>query len=1452
MELSIVDVLEPGRAEEIQSKIQYATLVKCYQNLTKSKVDLISRSGKTYIELLLAACSRDISFFNWTKISPSELHAKLYDAIRQKIAVGLIAVSKIPLKKISSEVFRAGRYFISDNVVKEICCDSSNIFEVKQVGNEMVVQFAASPVKENQKSEPAGASKMTDRKAIQLKHLFKTNPEVIAALRHTASYKNILQVFSYWLKYCGQFRTEFLTWLLEISKLNSPNDADLYETNLNGIFLNIIKKFLTPSGRTISQLTDHLCIDKPGFITKEKVLQLIMDDPLQMFIADSTKYLPTGQRYVELTKEGRSSLLPADFDLPENLRSRIFPLLTTRVVLNALQSVYKIVIKTIQVQKLMTKYGCFCKYLIEMVKAVKPKLDTESYKVHLQSLMKPLIMNTLDKRSSQGKHINAVLQEASLSGVADCSFVREVVEYYSHEFVFVGTNKLAFRENCAIEFNEEGDAHEENYDPVPKEVDPLSDLESPRVLHLLTKQPRFIDIFDVFMTVPEASRAVLANNSMSFFEWLISLSKRLMPHDAPIFEAHLQNVIQKEVVQLHSRQHCQMTIHHVHSQLCMQYAMLLSPNFLSWCLEQSKSPFTVHQSWIYLKNSIDKRRSSHEPESSNTVFQQRDVRKRTPSPEALLNVVYSCKHLCDVMKAIKEIPLEDVGYIIQNNSYWFDYIENNIRDRKNRLKLTNLIIEQAIFCLEERILKIHDLTSLLSKGVPNFISTETLEYILQQRRDIFALAGNVVADCHVGVVRQVEGDDVICSNEYEENLMRQVLLYFPSSGSCDISTLLGIICKEDSYLYKDSSSPNPDYMKCFFMMFPMLFYARGDVIVLTCMALDKRGKYRSGFHPTSTTENDVNDKKSEKQNIKSHKSRKRRSRPRRHRHGKDSKRKRRSISSDRRSLSHSDEDIEINTTNDVGVNGNDHSDKMFMYTDNLVVDEDCEELTMQNLIDALPACLLVDIATSLLLNNNGKSRAKEFLNEVLRMTVASEECRQILSSTKMFSIFREKTFDALKNSMKFDLLRGQGEHVQEVKLKQDFESGSRTLINKGGDKEDDSQVEEITSTTSRTPERAADTVEPTLSKISEANVIIDSPQNLVSDDEIIKLSHTEQASIDSDISPVSRESDRKISDDRSSLNDTEIPKMPNYSVTASDNYVKPKVRSHKRKRYSSASREGQLLEFFKNYLEINAGSCSTDLLISSAHRRFHDERFARSRLAFEAYVYDLAFQNHDLFIFSGSTCEFGVTKISRSGGTPSSSPQVAEPANLFFLKFIPEVCKECCSFLCIKPNKRSLLIEVCEAVNSRLHDHLGIFSDKEITAVVHCLVLVALIRNLRLFCFSVNEPVVYLRDHKESHTKPTSPQYKYRREVENILQNPTLTDAILLMADIVRTCRPTSQTLLRNMWQTRAPPTLRKVFGTGISFTLSLRKYGFVFPSSDEGKISVDEDVMSHIVRPIE
>lgn len=415
--------------------------------------------------------------------------------------------------------------------------------------------------------------------------------------------------------------------------------------------------------------------------------------------------------------------------------------------------------------------------------------------------------------------------------------------------------------------------------------------------------------------------------------------------------------------------------------------------------------------------------------------------------------------------------------------------------------------------------------------------------------------------------------------------------------------------------------------------------------------------------------------------------------------------------------------------------------------------------------------------------------------------------------------------------------------------------------------DDTSQVREVTST-SVSPIGHVEHEENVPNRLNANDIIKLSPRNTRADEEDDQfcISSTDNGAEDDSKSKSTAELEASHADDecgdlvvdsdysaagnadvvnsKPSVNATSeaSPYVPSYGSLSSGSNAYKYIQAAAPKRNDTAMKDRvqSIHAFIRECLNINAGSYATELLIADAYRRFRNERFARSRLAFEAYVFDYLATNSRSVSLAGTNCDVGVSKVTAK----CARNEKAEHALSTLWSILPDISPSCVEFLSSRANTRATIDNVTQHVTDRFSKALILFSETERPYAARCVILVCMIRNLKLFCFAVNEPVVYLRGHKEDAPPLKQPNPDIAEKISPFMQSGNVIEAMLLMESIIKKAKPATHKNVRELWQAEAPKSLVNVFGNGISFTLAMRKYSFLFPPAVGGEVSVNTDAL--------
>lgn len=943
--------------------------------------------------------------------------------LSQKILIGLMAVDKIPIKNVVSTILHMDSCFASDDLISKICQDDSQLVVKSTAKDKFVMMSQSLDVDAGKKKMNANSNTCLSTEKMReclLRYFCKSRPELLRGVQLSAEYKDILKVYQFWSESKMIKDCEFISWLIDLAQTHCKDDFDTYKQNIYQILAKLIVEFVTTSSRNIAQIVGNFCFDKPSFIHSTTIKEIVLSCPHLLRIKDechsevldqqvvtfvetysSTKsFYKCSTKNLECLKGKRdASQEPddsaCDFKLPHDVKNRITNVLTLRSTLPQISQIYNVVHTKAVVQALVEKYGCFLSFLIEFGSVSKPaKLGGTVYGDHLKDCAVAFLISFAEGQEITLETLKRVASKTTTQGFFNDEFLRDALSRKSKSELSSGQAKMVNNNMSKIVGTNEISSY------APSE-NPVADLESPRVIHLLTRKPRFVEISNVFNTLPEEAVLTLARNSMSFFEWVIALCKRLMPYDAEGLESHLQDLVQVQVAKLHAAEHCQMTIHHVHGLLCGEQPLLLSPNFIGYCLEQPGSSFCIYQSWIYLRTGNEQQRRRDEVTSQESLNQPTEVINR----EAFINAVRMSKSLQQIISITNCISCGERDHVLGSGMCWYEFIENN-STRHDRTRLASLLVADVDRLLAGTVAKLPELWLQVCKGSSRFISVKIMEEILRQHSMRFALSRNGKHCCYVARVRSVEAGNVKCVDPQEDNFLEKILLYFPPKGSCDFATILQMANKEK--ILSHGQELDADFLECFFMAFPMLFYLHGNTAILTCMALDSKLEYIKRF------QNDEG---------------RRRGRKREKDESRHNRRKRKKSSFSPTRL---DSPIYVNDSEE-------ESPCKAQYAPSCCVESPDSNDNVEEAIENLLPDLVGDMTMSILKENGGRRSKTPLVKELVSSILGHEEAIIVVASMKYMSMFERKISSMVRMDSRFETVSDNQDQnvISEVMIAED-------------------------------------------------------------------------------------------------------------------------------------------------------------------------------------------------------------------------------------------------------------------------------------------------------------------------------------------------------------------------------------------------------------------------------
>ena len=338
----------------------------------------------------------------------------------------------------------------------------------------------------------------------------------------------------------------------------------------------------------------------------------------------------------------------------------------------------------------------------------------------------------------------------------------------------------------------------------------------------------------------------------------------------------------------------------------------------------------------------------------------------------------------------------------------------------------------------------------------------------------------------------------------------------------------------------------------------------------------------------------------------------------------------------------------------------------------------------------------------------------------------------------------------------------------------------------------------------------------------------------------------------------------------------EKAKNPNQSdVLQDDTSVNAPLQTVKRKQHH-VDRIKMIEMYACSFFPSCGYSCETQVFIDAVYKQFQSERFAKSVLGCEAYVRDfIATVGNNILSFGN---RYGDVGASWTFYKPDHfGVNIREKVSLPFEEILPDVLNVVYAFVNSQQHKSAKIKSVCDKVAAYFAQRLALLDPNEVIPVCRNLILISCIRNLRWFFFAKLEQTIHIRpgkpdestlscsigeatsSHSEKsfkmpssstayYTPPNLPNSTKTNQLSKSNQSKTV-QAVQQMADILRKHGPCKKAILRNLWAQSSDPKLQKVFGTGVSFALSLRKFEACFPCNSQGLIEINEVVFRQFLR---
>ena len=350
-----------------------------------------------------------------------------------------------------------------------------------------------------QLSASSSTYKFDNAKAEQLRYLYLSQPDVIAALHPSVTLNGLFKAYPFWKTFCSHSTNSFIAWLMEMarymySRKNEKifTEFEVYAKALKRIIAREAYNYVTAKSKTVNELTILLSKAMIGFVDTDFVLRAIQDNsnilktnetesnPIQVYsasyikpdsgteadctrtstslsvssVVSPSKFFskksqalnkPTTEKYpsaeIDFTNDNELDYSLQGISIPVDVRAKIVPLLTVNVTLEAIVcTLKKIANDKEQFFLEMSKcFESFIDFLINFAKKFKPSLPIEKYINHLSEIvLKTVAMKITSRKkpTSFDEVISLIVNDNSIKfNVVSKSFLQNVFESEPTDYI---------------------------------------------------------------------------------------------------------------------------------------------------------------------------------------------------------------------------------------------------------------------------------------------------------------------------------------------------------------------------------------------------------------------------------------------------------------------------------------------------------------------------------------------------------------------------------------------------------------------------------------------------------------------------------------------------------------------------------------------------------------------------------------------------------------------------------------------------------------------------------------------------------------------------------------------------------------------------------------------------------------------------------------------------------
>ncbi|XP_076811902.1 uncharacterized protein LOC143458892 isoform X1 [Clavelina lepadiformis] len=763
--------------------MKYAEVIGEFRQFSKDDVNKILKTHKSFVEWLV-----DPSVNGFEPSMADELLQYIHKAIKDKIDVGLTAVVSIRLDEMEARLMHAHK-FVSVDFLRKMFVESPQFDLKMRNGAEYVMKAKISSGQEkpidllkHDTSIKSSDHKLDPRKE-QLSFLYRSHPDVVAALQKGVTMQCLVKAFNSWKSLNLHSNSNFIAWLLDLAKYNcsQKNTGLTFNAYLDSLQLALVmeaQNYVSGKPRTPAELVPLVSRAQCHFVDIDFLTSAIEKFPQHLELKasesafksslvyrvsrpdDSSNTEPRAQFVIPIPaakkrNENDESLQVADKDIEvlntlpvsDDVWSLCTSLLSTSVTWPSIvSSLSKIDVGFME--KMANTHKCFMYFLIELAERYKPQLDNKEYITRLMTLVKNkvFLLKLLSKPATLQK-VTECLNDCCGLVLVDCDFMRKTFQNFKDRFQL--DNDQVFARDVVASLL--SPVKTVNVSPARTTSISLDDIKAmPRLKQLITPQISFIEFLIEYQQLSMSAKICLKNFSQTFYSLLLSVARCTNSDLTARFEHRLNNVIASEIRNFISARnassfrfadiHLKLTNGDVGFLDCsdMKYVVTNCSNSNDFFIDAAKTVLSAIPLPDPLLSNIEPRLASEGKREFGYMIDD----FATCVTNILRSDLTSKHRLKKLYQYLKEIPGNLMTHILEIYGTKFQFILYVVPNSTElckilRHKILDEILSETVSCDE--------ILGRMFDEVHYFINEDLLIAFLQKYRDDFVVVGNLVA-----------------------------------------------------------------------------------------------------------------------------------------------------------------------------------------------------------------------------------------------------------------------------------------------------------------------------------------------------------------------------------------------------------------------------------------------------------------------------------------------------------------------------------------------------------------------------------------------------------------------------------------------------------------------------------------------------------------------------------